>query len=204
MTAKKRRKIPKIAEKYGLDNMDEFLTKHWTAEDSERKSLRELADMFNKRVFSAALSDTTLTSGEIKQIYSILEDNDAPQTERVRIRRKVAKEGIDIEEIRADFVTHQTIYTYLTDVVDVDSPERETTIESKVQTIEKLAGKTVVVGKKSLSELSNVNKLNDRNYRVVVDVTVICENCQSSYQFEELVTNGGCNCAVEQTADTPQ
>ena len=194
MTTKKRRKIPKIADKYELDNIDDFLISHWTADD-DRKSLRELADMFNKRIFFAALSEINLTNSEREQWYSILNEDDAPQTEQVRIRRKLEKEDIDFADIRSDFITHQTIYTYLTDVVDVDSPgQSTTTIDSKIQTIEKLAGKTAVVGKKSLTELINVDKINDRNYRVVADVTVICEGCQSSYQFEELLKSGGCDC----------
>ncbi len=196
MTTKKRRKIPKIADKYELDNIDDFLISHWTADD-DRKSLRELADMFNKRIFFAALSEINLTNSEREQWYSILNEDDAPQTEQVRIRRKLEKEDIDFAEIRSDFITHQTIYTYLTDVVDVDSPSQSTTtVDSKIQTIEKFAGKTAVVGEKSLAELINVDKINERNYRVVADITVICEDCQSSYQFEQLLKNRGCDCNV--------
>ncbi len=198
MPSKKRRKISKIAEKYELENIDDFLIQHWTAEESERKSLRELADMFNQKVLFAAATNSKFTNSELEQYYSILADNNAAQSEQVRLRRQLEKEGIDIEEVRSDFVTHQTIYTYLTDVVNAEPPEQlTTTIESKLQTIDKLAGKTAVVGNKSLKELSNVDKITERNYRVVVDVTVICEHCQSSYQFEELLNNGGCDCLVD-------
>lgn len=85
----------------------------WTDEIGERTSLRDLADEFNKMVLKVAISDAAgvTISSDLESTYAVLSDNEGSSAERIRKQRELERQGIDVEQVLDDFVTHQTIYT---------------------------------------------------------------------------------------------
>jgi len=117
-------------------------------------------------------------------------------------RRELERSGIDIDAVRSDFVTHQTIYTYLTNVRDASLPDEDTEdrLERKKETVQRLAGRTQVVTESTLEELRNAEEITDREYDVFVDVRTICANCGTDYSVAELLDQGGCDCEAGKTS----
>ncbi len=194
----RRTKVERVIDEYGLEEWGDRLEAEWTGDGTDRTSLRDLATQFNQAVLRAAVRDAgaSVLDTDIESLYRTLADDDVSRSDAVRKRRELERSGVDIDAVRSDFVTHQTIYTYLTNVRDASLPEEDTEgrVDRKKETVQRLAGRTQVVTESTLSELSNAGEITDRNYEVFVDVRTICGNCGADYPIAELLDQGGCDC----------
>lgn len=190
-------KVARVIDEYDLDGMGERLEARWTGEGGERTSLRDLAGEFNRAVLEATVSDAggTAISGDIETTYRTLTDDDVPQADRMRKRRELEQDGIDVSALQGNFVTHQAIHTYLTKHREAELPDRSADrVERKVETLERLQGRTSVVAESTLDGLINTGDLTDREYEVFVDVQVVCSECGTGYSVGDLIRQGGCTC----------
>jgi hypothetical protein len=190
-------KVGRVIEEYNLDGQGAWLEAHWTGDGVERRSLRDLADAFNERVLGAAMRDAGMDSLEtdVERAYRLLTDDDASSGARVELRNELEWNGVDVERVESDFVSHQAIHTYLRRVRDAQREEPDVDPrEKELETIQRLQGRTRVVTTDSLERLAKQGELTLDEFDVLVDVRVVCDRCGSQYQVADLLAQGGCDC----------
>ncbi|MDZ5811294.1 hypothetical protein U4E84_08025 [Halorubrum sp. AD140] len=194
-------KVARVIDERGLGGMGATLEAAWTGETGERTSLRDLADEFNEAVLEAALRDAGVASlaVEVPSTYEALRSDAG--SEATRARRRLEREGVDVDGLTGDFVTHQAIHTYLTRDRGASLPDDEGLADRKVETIEKLQGRISAVTESSLASLANADELDRDDYDVLVDVRAVCPSCGADAPVGELIRRGGCGCASETSAD---
>lgn len=190
-------KVGRVIEEYDLDGLGAWLETHWTGDGVERRSLRDLADAFNERVLGATMQDAGMDSleADVESAYRLLTDDDASSGARVELRNELEWNGIDVEAVESDFVSHQAIHTYLRKVRDARREEPDVDPrEKELGTIQRLQGRAQVVTADSLERLAKQGALTLDEFDVLVDITVICDRCGSQHQVAELLAQGGCDC----------
>lgn len=193
----RRTKVERVVAEYDLAGWGERLERAWLGEEGERASLRELATEFNVAVLESAFrrSDVTTIDADVRSAYRTLTGDDVPGTDAVRKRRELEREGVDVEAVESDFVTHQAIHTYLRTVRGVElDRSRDDLVDRKRETVQRLVGRTEAVTESTLAELVDAGELTDRTYEVLVTVSVVCTDCGTDHTVEELVERGGCDC----------
>lgn len=199
-------KVARLIESDGLgETFGEKLELLWTAEGQQRESLRVLADRFNKRLLKARMSQAGMTtlSGEVENIYHLLTDEDVSSGNRTEARTQLEQHGIDVDQLERDFVTYQAIRSYLKNYrgVDYQSEDESTTIDSVVNTLQRLQSRVQSVSENSLRQLQRADRLTLGQFRLVVNITVFCEDCQTQYDIVECLQQGGCQCQSSDIED---
>lgn len=194
----RRSKVGRVIADRELDGLGEELERYWTGEGDQRRSLRELADYFNKRVLRSAMTDADMEilDGEVENFYELLTDDGITGGMRVQTERRLERRGIDPDRLTQDFVSHQAVYTYLTKYRDVErqSDEPESKIENARQTVEQLRNRIQAVTRTSVKSLRNAGTLSIGDFNVFVDVRIMCTGCHTQYTINELLDEGGCQC----------
>ncbi|WP_248897530.1 rod-determining factor RdfA [Haloplanus halobius] len=192
-------KVGRVLDRYSLDVAPEDLVERWTGAGRERTSLRELADEMNKRVLRSALLEADLTTHdqEIEDTYRILTDDDVSNGIRLQERRKLERNGVDIDQVETDLITYQAIYNFLTECYGAtyEGPSDEERISSDIERIERLMSRLQAVTESDLDRLETTDRITVGEYRVFVDVQVYCRDCDSQHSINELLTSGGCQCS---------
>jgi hypothetical protein len=190
-------KVGRVIEAYELDGQGEWLETHWTGDGVERRSLRDLADAFNRRVLEAAMQEAGMDplENDVQSTYDLLTDDEASSGTRVDLRNRLEWNGIDVESLESDFVSHQAVHTYLTKARGVEREEPETDPREKgLETIERLQGRTQAVTADTLDRLANGGEIDLEGFGVFVDIRITCDDCGTQYQVADLVEQGGCDC----------
>ena len=193
----RRSKVARLIEEYDLQGLGSELERLWTA-DEDRRSLRELAAYFNEQVLEAELeeADVQLLDGELENIYRLLTDDDVNSADRMRARRQLERDGIDINELKSNFVTYQAIRSYLKEHRGAEyTPDETDPIEREKTNIQQLRGRMVSVTDGRLEQLQNTDRLTIGESRILVNIQVVCEDCNSQFDVLELLTRGGCECS---------
>ncbi|MCL7418769.1 MAG: hypothetical protein M8354_13155 [Halalkalicoccus sp.] len=194
-------KVGRVIEKYGLDGFGAELEAYWTGDRGEQYSLRALADLFNRRVLEAAMEGAGMRSldGEVENRYRLLTDEEVSTGMREQTRRELDRSGLDVEDLESDFVSHQSIYTYLTEYREATHPSsiERTPAERRERELDKIGAlmtRTSVVTEDSITRLANSEALSGGISDVFVDVQVTCENCGRSTPVTTFLEDGGCSC----------
>lgn len=200
----RRSKVGRLIHAYELDGMAETLETRWTGDGEQRSSLRELADYFNRQLLRVAMSDAGLDplQGEVKNTYRLLTDDDVSAGVRTQTRKQLEREGIDIDQIKCDFVSHQAVHTYLTKYRGVQKGVEvsdETQVEKSIQTVQRLKNRLSAVTTNTLETLRNTDRLAVGDFDVSVDVRVFCRDCGEQYAVRDLLETGSCDCDSEGT-----
>ena len=191
-------KVGRIMEKYDLAGLCRELEARWNGDGYERSSLRELADYFNRRVLEAAMVSAGIhvSSSERDHVYEVLTESDVDSGSRVRKRRELEREGLDVEAVEADFVSHQSMHTYLRDHrgIEYEGPSETDRHASAVETLQRLQTRVSKVTSRTVDSLANADELTVGSFQVSVSVRVHCQDCGRGYDVVELLDAGGCNC----------
>lgn len=134
--------------------------------------------------------------GEVENIYRLLTDDDVSSGMRTDARRRLDRNGVDVESLESDFVSYQAIRTYLKDVRNAeydDSPDPDR-VEKVAESVRRLRSRTTTVAEGNLDQLRNADELTLGESRVLVDINVLCEDCGNQYSYDELLERGGCDC----------
>lgn len=197
----RRSKVARLIDEYGLDGVGAEMERLWTAEGDERRSLRDLATYFNRELLASAMADAGMQplGGEAENVYRLL-TGDVSGAERTRTERRLERDGIDVDELRSDFVTYQAIRTYLREhrgaAYDTDDRDR-TVVEA--ENIGKLRGRTTAVVAGKLDQLRDGGHIGLGDAQTFVEISVLCSDCGNQYDIDELLDRGGCDCStVEQ------
>lgn len=193
----RRYKVSRIAQKYNLTNIEDELVELWTRE-VDPISLRDLATYFNETVLQTAMESAGMNAleGEVENIYHLLTDEDTSRGVQTETRKKLERNGINIEEFESDFVTYQAVRTYLQEGRDIEyepgtDAER---IKNVGQSITRLQNRTIAVTEEKLSQLDRTNRIALGDFRVLFDIRIFCEDCEIQYEVSQLLEQGGCQC----------
>lgn len=193
-------KVERIIDSYGLEGIGDELESRWLGEQGDRRSLRELAEYFNCQFLEAVLQQAgeQPVDGETENLYRLLTADDISTSGRTQAETRLARYGVDVETVKRDFVSHQAIHTYLTEIrgaeLPTDASSPETAISNRREALLRLRNRLVAVAERSLDSLSQAGHLSDGDFDVTVGITVYCDDCGTTASINELFNQGGCDC----------
>lgn len=190
-------KIDRVIDEYGLDDMAQELENRWLgAGRRDQSSTRDLADHFNKAVLEAVVQqgNAFTLSGDVEQVYDVLTDGE--DADGTLVRSRLEQSGVDVEAVTGDFVSHQTVYRYLTEHLEVERPEKdsEERLDDAIETIQRLQGRTTTVTEQNIRTLKNQDLVSVGGFTVLNDLQVLCESCGRSHDVTSFLEAGGCEC----------
>jgi len=193
----RRSKVARLVDEYGLDGVGAELEARWTATGDDHWSLRDLAEQFNRELVRERLHDAGYnpSESEVGNVVRALTSDEMGAAERTQLRRRLERDGVDVDIEESDVVTYQAVRSYLQNYrgaeYERESRDRTETVGDAVQ---KLRGRLVSVTESKLDQLRNTPHLTLGEFRVMVDVGVLCTECNSRYGVAELLSEGGCDC----------
>ena len=198
-TTVKNSKVARVLEEYDLTELGDELERRWTGEIEPQYSLRQLADFLNQELLRAAMerADVQSLDGEVENTYRLLTDEDVSRGMRTQTRKTLERDGVDIDRLRRDFVSHQAVHTYLTKYRGVTLPEEvseEDPVEKAAAAIQRLKSRTVAVTGTTLERLESTDRVTLGQFDVLVDIRIVCEDCGAHLPITELFEEGGCRC----------
>lgn len=192
-------KVARLVAEYGLDDAGDALERRWTAAGDDRASLRDLADAFNRRLLECRLAaaDVDTLAGEAGNTYRLLTDDDVGAAASTRARRRLEREGVDVDALEAEFVSYQAVRTYLTQHRGVQYEPTAESATSAADTIGRLRSRLASVTESKLESARRTDDVTLGGYHVSVAVSVTCRDCGRQAPVERLLDRGGCTCTVE-------
>ncbi|MFB6270143.1 MAG: rod-determining factor RdfA [Halobacterium sp.] len=192
-------KVGRLIESYGLDGEGERLERRWLGDGVEEASLRTLADEFNRELLAAALADAgrNPVDADLETTYEILTGDAESEGARTQKRLELSRDGVDVDALLDDFVSHQAVHTYLRDYRGVERPERDDDdqLDSDIETLRRLQSRAESVTADAVERSANTGRIDVGDADVLVNVRVFCQDCGADYDAEELLRRGGCDCA---------
>ena len=169
------------------------------AERWGEKSLRDLERYVNERLLGAAMRDAgmELLDGEVENFYDLLVGDETSEGVRVEARKRLERADVDVESVKSDFVSHQSVHTHLRDCLDTtyeDQRDDEDRIESAEDTVFALQNRTAAVTDGTLAQLRDADAVALGEFDVFVDVNVTCRECGRNLDVATLLDRGGCEC----------
>jgi len=190
-------KVTRLLDRYDLDGTGDELVARWTGDGVERSSLRDLADWFNRELLRVAMVRAGMNPMDrtVERHYDVLTDTGGSEGLRTEVRNELAHAGVDVDALLADFVSHQSVHTYLTRVRGARSPTENTaTVANDVQSIRRLLGRTTTVADDALERHRNAGRISLGEFDVLVDLRVICRDCDTDSDVVTFLEDGGCDC----------
>lgn len=192
-------KIDIVAEKYGLESLDDTLR----AAKSDGKSLRELETVVNEAILRNAFRDAgaPLIPGEVANLYQLLTDPEVPDGSQIKAENKCEQEGINPEALTRDFVSYQTVRTHLNECLEIDTSRGQAvSLERERTNVFGTIGRTEQIIQDSIERLDAAEELDIGSVVVSANVRVTCEECDRSYTLDELFEATACACGAEITS----
>ncbi|WP_343233115.1 rod-determining factor RdfA [Natrinema halophilum] len=195
-------KVARLIKSYNLDaDTGDRLEELWTADGDRRESLRDLADRFNKALLETAVAAAGVSTvdGEIDNLYRLLTSDDVSSGNRTEARARLEKNGVDVDQLEHDFVTYQAIRSYLKKVygAEYERDSETTRVDKVIETSQRLQSRIRSVTEKSLTQLKETNQISLGEFHLFIDITVLCEDCNTQYGLVELLREGSCECQSE-------
>lgn len=195
-------KVERVIDSYGLAGLADELERRWVGDGTETQSTRALATYFNKRVLAAAIDDSSvsLVTEDVSDIYEALTDETADH-DTTLTESRLRRGGVDVSDVRDDFISHQTIYRYLTDVRGAErtSPSDSDRLANGSERIQRLQGRTTAVTEQTIDSLASNGIVSIGSFDVLTDVQVFCRDCGRSYDVTTFLQRTHCDC-TERTA----
>lgn len=194
-----RSKVARVIREYGLNGTGDELVASWTDQGDDQRSLRELADHLNQALLRTAMEDAGMSplDGEVENFYRLLTADETSAGNRTEAESTLRREGVAVEELERNFVSHQAVHTYLTEYRDVEwksgTGERER-VEKTLDSVQRLQSRLTAVSEQSLRKLSDKGLISVGDFDVFVDVNVFCEDCGTQRGIVDLLTERGCEC----------
>lgn len=191
-------KVGRVMAEYDLSDLHDRLPELWLGESGDETSLRDLADRINVALVRAALerAGEDPLDGEAENVYRLLNGDDVSTGVRIQQRNRLERDGVDVDDLEADFVTHQAVHTYLTKGLDVSKESADDTepVEKHETRIQRLRNRLNAVMEQSLEELETAGELSTGDIDTTVSLQIYCADCETQYDLPELLQNGGCDC----------
>lgn len=204
-------KVGRSLKRYSLTELNERLIE---CRSLQKKSLRDLSGFINQRLLESAIEDTSLDilNGDgdlygamdredaVATIYHALCDDEVSAERRARVETRLRQAGVDLEEVKDNWVTHTTVRRHLNDCLDLDtSSNNELTPGGAISTIEWTHSRCTAISQRTLERLKSVGELESGNLDISVHIQVTCSECGITYRPHELVERGKCDCEREES-----
>ena len=192
-------KVERLINKYELTGTGNELIYSWTNEGDERQSLRELAEHFNRQLLRATINETGLGPHryDIDRTYQLLTTDEVSSGRRTRIRRRLEQDGVDVDQLEADFVSHLAVRTYLRHRGATRSETDGDQVAKETQRIQRLRSRATTVTESKLDQLRTTDRIAVGDCRVLTEIQVFCADCETRYDIEELLTQRSCACFTD-------
>ncbi len=194
-------KVGKTIHRYELSDLETKLVTYWTSDGDDQRSTRQLASLLNRRVLESALTSAgvLLKEGEVENTYRLLTDDDVSSGERVQVRNELERDGVDIEQVESDFVSHQTVYNHLTTCLEaqLETPTDQERLEKSADKLGALQNRTSAVTRDTIATLERNGIVDIGTFTVDLSLTVTCEECFEEYTIAELLERQMCACDAE-------
>ncbi|GAB7021378.1 rod-determining factor RdfA [Halostagnicola sp. A-GB9-2] len=191
-------KLGRVSNQYGLAELDDDLVARWTGKAEQQYSTRKLAKYVNELVLEQALEEANVAAkeGEIENTYRLLTDDDVSSGTQVQTRNELERDGVPVEEVESDFISHQTVYNHLTKCLEasLEEPTDEERLERSREKVGSLQNRTEAVTGDTIAHLERNDILDIGEYNVAVSITVTCEDCFEEYTVRELLDQQSCRC----------
>lgn len=187
-------KIERISEKYGIDDLGHELEERWLASGDDHMSLRELADYVNVKILKSTVNNEWPRPQEFSHIYSVLTSNDISPEKFEELRKNLTMLGIDVDDIKADFVSHQAVHSYLRNYRNVEYEREQRSIEEDLETVHRIRSQLINITGSIIKKHRLKNDFNGDTYDINVDIQIHCKECDYSSSVEQYLENKGCEC----------
>lgn len=191
-------KVGRLIREHELEGLGDQLEELWTGEREEQFSLRKLASFFNRELLRRRMEEAGLNpvESDVDATYEILTDDDVSEGVRLSRTRRLERDGVDVDALTSEFVSHQAIHTYLTKYRGVShtSGEDVDQVEKSMETLQRLESRTVAVSENTVERLAKAGELEIGSFDVLADIRVLCRDCGADYEIIELLERGGCDC----------
>lgn len=192
-------KVGRLIVDYDLDQMKDELVDRWRGDGVDESSLRDLADYFNEQLLLAKLQEVGASpiESEASHLYQLLDDGDTSSGARREVIARLERDGIDIDELTSEFVSHQAIHTYLTEYRQVEKETERSSVdatENLRDKLDRLRSRTAAVAESGFERLRSRGDITLGSFDVFVEIRVLCDDCQRQYTSSELLRRGGCDC----------
>ena len=111
----------------------------------------------NQRVLRVALEEAGIPfkDGEIENTYRLLTDDDVNSGTQVQTRNELDRDGVPIDRVESDFVSHQTVYNHLIDCLDasLEMPSDEEQLERSSEKLGALQNRIEAVTTDTVAQL---------------------------------------------------
>jgi hypothetical protein len=192
----RRTKVDRLIDTHDLEELPLELEQAWVGENGDRQSLRELARRFNERLVRSEMRATGMNplDGEAANVYDLLVGEETTGGAQVRAERRLDREGVDVDSLRASFVSHQAIHTYLTTVRGLEHTSESTGTDDRAETVQRLLGRTRSVSTSVVAELEAAGDVDIGEFELSAAVHVTCRDCTSRYELTAFLDRGHCDC----------
>lgn len=191
-------KIGRVVSDRDLSGVPAELATRWRGDGGERWSLRALADYFNERVLAAALAeaDVDVVGSDVTSQHRVLTGEEGSAGDRTALRRRLERDGVDVDDVEADFVSHQTVHTFLTDHLDeryeVDDAAQ---LRKDADRVSRLESRLAAVAGDAVDRSARVGRIDVGDAEVFVETRILCTDCGETATVQELFDRGGCGCS---------
>ena len=191
-------KVERLLAAYAIAWAGDELLRRWTRSE-DRDSLRDLAAWFNRELLRAAMERAGLSPVDeaVDRRYEALTGGGVSEGRRTQVASELDRAGVDVESLRSDFVSHQAVHTYLTEVRGAESPTGDV-LGNDIETLQRLLGRTASVAESTLERNRDTDRVALGEFDVLVDVRVFCADCGADRDVVTLLSEGGCDCSPEQ------
>jgi hypothetical protein len=193
-------KLSRIIDEYGLDELGNRVENYWLADAGDRYSLRELAEYINLQLLRTVMHDVGMDplDGEVENTYRLLTDDNVSPGTRTQARRRLERAGVDVDQLDADFVSRQAVHTYLTAVRGVTyTADEGDPVDREATNIRRLKQRLSTITNDKLEQLQATDQLTLGEFNVLLDLRVLCEDCGTQYQLNELLDARTCECGQD-------
>jgi len=190
-------KIDRLIDKYDLEGMSAEIEERWTRENGD--STREIANFFNKRLLKEQLKHAEIQplESELDTLYRFVAGEQMDTAEKIEVEERLTRTDVNIEELADDFISHQTIYNYLTEERGVEYTKSQTPeqrLRKSNESIQKVQGRLTAMTDSIIDSLVNVDILKLGEYDVISQVYIYCQNCETRFEISELFEQKSCEC----------
>lgn len=188
-------KIGNAVDTYRLGDLPAELERH----HDEGASLRELADEVNVRIVEAAIDATAAdVAGDAASVYAALEDG--PAERRVAVEEQFTGVGIDVDDLRSDFVSYGTVRRHFKNCVGRDTGrEGVDSVEEARHVLDHARDRCERVIEQTLNRLRRIGIVAAGPLSVRTSVRITCTNCERSYSVTDFLNRRQCHCPGEES-----
>lgn len=195
------RKLDYLVDKYELDGIVGHVQTQWEKDSDDRWGVRACGKFINQSIVDTVLDNMIeqpplATSEDIVDTL-LADETDSEADNQTELRSWFRRHGVDPDELAEDLIHYRTVYNYLREIEDAESP-------SEIYDTEELRERAVTRGDRAKTRVRN--NIQDRlaflernevishsEYNVIVQLTVQCNRCGRVLDWAEMVTDG-CSC----------